>query len=123
MIIPANLSNAGFLYDIAHNKITVHFIHRTLAYFIALFIIIWWLYARKSFASAIFNKAKNLTLLLVIVQVCLGIFTVLSSPKIVAGKFGTFEWLAEMHQLTGMLLLLSLVTVVYLSGRSKQQVN
>lgn len=115
MIIPEGIfSNGSFFYNIAHNKITVHFIHRTLAYIIALFIIIWWFSAKRISASAAFNKAKNITFLLVITQVCLGIFTVLNGNKIVAGKFGVFEWLAELHQLTGMLLLLSLAADLYL---------
>lgn len=116
-IIPARLFSNGFLNDASHNKITIHFIHRTLAYLIALFIIIWWLIAKPVNYSNAFNKSKNFTLIIVIAQVCLGIFTVLTSPQITAGKFGIFEWLAELHQLTGMLLLLSLVAVLYITGK------
>ncbi|MEJ7679246.1 MAG: hypothetical protein WKG06_15600 [Segetibacter sp.] len=56
----------------------------------------------------------------------------LNGNEIVAGKFGAFEWLAEIHQLTGMLLLLTLVAVIYILGQkhtavkknySKQQGN
>lgn len=120
MIVPEGMfSNAGFFHNIVYNKIAVHFIHRTLAYLIALFIIIWWFTARSISYSSAFNKAKNLALFFVIVQVTLGIFTVLNSPKMVAGKFGTFEWLAEMHQLTGMLLLLTMVAAVYITGKKR----
>ncbi len=124
MILPGGIfSNGGFFYNIVHNKITIHFIHRTLAYIITFFIIIWWFNAKGVSASPTFNKAKNLTFFLVITQVCLGIFTVLSSNKIVAGKFGTFEWLAEIHQLTGMLLLLSLVAVIYIAAKKQATVQ
>ncbi len=124
MIIPEGIfSNNGFFYNMAHNKITIHFIHRTLAYIIALFIIIWWFYAKNFSASPVFNKAKNMTLFLVITQVCLGIFTVLNASKIVAGKFGTFEWLAEIHQLTGMLLLLTLASVIYIAAKKQAAVE
>lgn len=123
MIIPDNIfSNGNFLYNAAHNKIAVQFIHRTLAYIIALFIIAWWFTAQKVSTSPVFNRAKNATVLLVIAQVCLGIFTVLNSPKMVAGKFGSFEWLAEIHQLTGMLLLLSLISVIYIAGKRKKTI-
>lgn len=123
MIIPEGIfSNGGFFFNIAHNKITIHFIHRTLAYIITFFIIIWWFNAKRVSTSTAFNKAKNFTFFLVITQVCLGIFTVLNGNKIVAGKFGTFEWLAEIHQLTGMLLLLSLVTVIYITGKKRSTV-
>ena len=115
MIIPEGIfSNGLFFHNIVHDKISVHFVHRTLAYIIALFVTIWWFSARNISTSRAFNTAKNVTFFLVISQVCVGIFTVLNGNKIVAGKFGVFEWLAEIHQLTGMLLLLSLVADLYL---------
>lgn len=120
LIIPGDLfTNEGFFYNIAHNKITIHFIHRTLAYIITLFIFIWWLYAKRVSTSPAFNTAKNLTFFLVVIQVCLGIFTVINGNRIVVGKFGTFEWLAEMHQLTGMLLLLTLVAVIFIVDKKQ----
>lgn len=120
MIVPAGTFSTGsFLYTIAHNKIAIHFIHRTLAYLITFFVIIWWYRARTVSYSATFNKAKNLPVFLVIAQVVLGILTVLNSPKITVGKFGVFEWLAEMHQLTGMLLLLSLIAVIYIIAKKQ----
>lgn len=119
-IIPEGaFSTRNFLYSIAHNKIAVHFIHRTLAYLVTFFVIIWWYSARTVSYSAAFNKVKNLPVFLVMAQVVLGILTVLNSPKITAGRFGVFEWLAEMHQLTGMLLLLSLIAVIYMTGKKQ----
>ena len=41
---------------------------------------------------------------MVVAQLLLGILTVLSSTDIVHGQFGIFEWFAEFHQLTGMML-------------------
>jgi cytochrome c oxidase assembly protein subunit 15 len=119
MIVPKGVFEVGFLHNIIYSKIAVHFIHRSLAYLIALFILIWWFNAKSIITSSAFNKAKNLALFLVIAQVVLGIFTVITSPQIEAGKFGLFEWLAEMHQLTGMLLLLSMVSSVYIVGKKE----
>ena len=120
MIVPKGIfSNGAIVHNIFYSKIAVHFVHRTLAYLIALFVLIWWFAAKSISYSSAFNKAKNLALFFVITQVTLGIFTVLSSPEMVAGKFGIFEWLAEMHQLTGMLLLLSMVAVVYILGKNR----
>ncbi|MCW3105970.1 MAG: heme synthase [Segetibacter sp.] len=120
MIVPEGIfSNGSFLHNIIYSKIAVHFVHRTLAYLIALFIIIWWFAAKSISYSSAFNKAKHLALFFVIVQVALGIFTVLNSPKMVAGQFGPFEWLAEMHQLTGMLLLLTMVAGVYIASKKR----
>jgi heme a synthase len=53
-------------------------------------------------------------LMLIIVQVTLGILSVLNALKIVPGHFGTFEWLALAHQLVGMLLLLVLTAAFYI---------
>ncbi len=124
MIVPAGMfSHDSFFHTIIYSKIAVHFIHRTLAYLIVIFIVIWWVTAKPVSYSSIFNKAKNLALFFVISQVLLGIFTVINSPKMVAGKFGVFEWLAEIHQLTGMLLLLTMVAVLYILGKKKSGKN
>jgi cytochrome c oxidase assembly protein subunit 15 len=120
MVVPEGVFSKGnFWHNIVYDRIAVHFIHRTLAYIIALFVIIWWFSARSVSYSPAFNKAKNLAFILVISQVCLGIFTVLNSPKMVAGKFGVFEWLAEAHQLIGMLLFLNMIAIVYIAGKRK----
>jgi heme A synthase len=50
-------------------------------------------------------------------QALLGIVTVLTSPGIVPGHWGVFEWMAQLHQLTGMLLLLSMVWMLYIIRR------
>ena len=121
MIIPKGVfSDGNLLHTIFYNNLAVHFIHRTLAYLIAFFIVIWWMSAKSISYSSAFNKAKKAALLLVFAQVALGIFTVINSPKIIPGKFGIFEWLAELHQLTGMLLLLTMVAVVYLTGKKPE---
>jgi cytochrome c oxidase assembly protein subunit 15 len=90
------------------NVISIHFIHRTLAYLLLVLILLWWYRAKRHRISLYFNKIKHWPLLLVITQVLLGILAVLNSPGIVHGYFGIFEWLAQLHQLIGMLLLLSL---------------
>jgi cytochrome c oxidase assembly protein subunit 15 len=57
---------------------------------------------------------------IVFVQVMLGILTVLSSVNIVPGTWSVFEWLAELHQLFGMLLLLSLVSLLFAVRSTKK---
>ncbi len=115
MMIPEGMfSPGGFLHNIIHNKITIHFIHRTLAYVIGVLILIWWLSLRKTSYSSAFKKAKNCTMILVTVQIILGVLTVINSSVKGGGSFGAFEWLAQLHQLTGMLLFLSMLAVLYL---------
>lgn len=115
MMIPEEMFASGSLFhNIGYNKITIHFIHRTLAYIIAVAILIWWLSSRNISFSSAFNKAKNCTMFFVIAQVILGVLTVLSSTVTGRGSFGAFEWFAQLHQLNGMLLFLSMITVLYL---------
>ncbi|AEW02751.1 cytochrome C oxidase assembly protein [Niastella koreensis] len=101
------------------NKVTIHFVHRGLAYALLILIII---YSVKVFripsTSEIFTKARRLPLILVTLQVLLGILSVLTSTGIIPNHWGTFEWLAQLHQITGMLLLLSLVAMVFLTRQS-----
>jgi cytochrome c oxidase assembly protein subunit 15 len=52
--------------------------------------------------------------MLVIIQVALGVFSVLTSVKIVPNQWGVFEWMAQLHQLIAMFLLLLLTWMVYL---------
>ncbi len=119
MIVPEGIFKGAFFHNIVYSKIDVHFVHRTLAYLIGLFIIIWWFSARSVTYSSAFNKVKSLILFFVIAQIILGVLTVLKSPKMIAGKFGAFEWLAQAHQLTGMLLLLSTVAATYILSKKE----
>jgi heme a synthase len=112
--IPANIFTTDFIQKALHDPIAIQFIHRMLAYIIFILVCIWWWKARKETSSTAFKKAKKFPLVFVLLQVLLGILTVINSTSIVAGKFGVFEWLAEFHQLVGMLLLLSMLTVLYI---------
>jgi cytochrome c oxidase assembly protein subunit 15 len=53
-------------------------------------------------------------MLLVLLQVGLGIFSVLNSVHITLGQFGTYELFAELHQMVAILLLMSLLVNLYL---------
>jgi cytochrome c oxidase assembly protein subunit 15 len=107
--------------NVFHDRIAIHFIHRTLAYVLFVLIAVWWFKARRHTASAAFNKAKHWPFILVWLQVLLGIAAVLTSTKIVLGSFGVFEWIAQLHQVVGMLLLLALVGVAYILHNSTKK--
>ena len=51
---------------------------------------------------------------IVLLQVFLGILTVINSSKIIPQQWGVFEWYAQLHQLVAMFLLISLVWMLYL---------
>lgn len=101
-----------------NHPVAVQFIHRTVAYILFIGLIAWWIKAKNYLSSSLFNKLRNWTLIVVIVQVSLGILSVLNSLKIIPGQFGRFEWLALCHQLVGMLLLLVLTAAFYFIKRS-----
>ncbi len=121
--LPANAFSNNLTTDLFHNKITIHFIHRNLAYLVTVLIVVWWWASRRGVYTRPFKFARNTTMVLVLVQVLLGILAVLNSQNITPGKFGAFEWMAQLHQLTGMLLFLSLTAVVYLTTWKRAPVS
>ncbi len=113
--VPSNLfSSPGGLLNLIENKITIHFIHRTLAYILFVLIIFWTWRSYKVKANELYSKTRPLPFLLVLIQVILGILSLLSSVKIVPNHWGLFEWIAQLHQLIAMFLLLSLTWMTYL---------
>lgn len=111
--VPAGLMERSF---IAH-PINVQFVHRYLAYLLLGLIIFWYVRAgstARAYANSLIGKARHWPAALAMVQVTLGIVTVLCAPLIVFAKFGTYEILAELHQLFGMFLLMSLVANLYI---------
>jgi len=118
--IPASLfSHKPFLLNFIDNKILVHFIHRGLAYIILVWIIVWTIQLARQKGSILFENIKRIPLYLTCLQVLLGILTILTSTGIVPGKWGTFEWMAQLHQLTGMCLLLSLIGTLFILRNRK----
>jgi heme a synthase len=114
-IIPPNMmGNHEGLLNLVDNKITIHFIHRGLAYLLLLLVIVLSVKLYKTAGSSLLRKTWWMPALLVTAQVVLGILSVIWSPQIVPNQWGAFEWMAQLHQLVAMFLLLSLWWVVYL---------
>ncbi|HEV3221993.1 MAG TPA: COX15/CtaA family protein [Puia sp.] len=112
--IPKNLlGQRPFILNFIGNKITIHFIHRNLAYLILLGISIWTLLLFRSGIIRSQRMRLLMPLVLVIFQILLGILALLSSTGIVANHWVAFDWLALLHQLNGMLLLFSLIYAIY----------
>jgi len=112
--VPAGMFRMDGWLDLFENRITIHFIHRSLAYILLILVAIWTWKAYQVRTSTLFSKTKLLPLILVLTQVILGILSVLTSLKIVPNQWGFFEWMAQLHQLIAMFLLLSLTWVAYL---------
>ncbi len=100
------------------NPLIVHFIHRGLAYIISVLLFIYWWRANKILGTKLFQRIKAIPLLLVLLQLLLGVLTVLN-----ATAKRSFTWLAEAHQLVAMLLLLSLVWLIYIVRSKASRVS
>ncbi len=114
--VPGSLfSESPLLFNLIDNRITVHFVHRGLAYLLVLLVIAWTIKAfRTPISSDLFKKTRLIPFGLILIQAMLGIFSLLQSRNIVPGEWNSFEWLALLHQLTGMLFVLSLVWMFFL---------
>jgi heme a synthase len=116
---PSNLTayqgrQLSFFSALVNNPITVHFIHRNIAYILLLLILLYTILSLKRNHNPLYNVARWAPFLLVAMQVGLGILAVLESIKKVPLQWGSFEWMAQLHQVVGMLLLLSLVLQLFL---------
>lgn len=110
MWIPGSMLTQGsFLSDITHNQITIQFIHRGLAYLITILVAIWWWKAAEAPEGSLLFRIRYLPLLLVLLQVLLGVLTILGSQVKIP------MYLAILHQFTGMMLLLALLWTLFLS--------
>jgi cytochrome c oxidase assembly protein subunit 15 len=115
--IPSSMMN-DTLANFSNDPLAVHFIHRTLAYCITAFIFFWHIKAKKISPGILFIKQRSLPLILVILQVFLGILTVLFANNNTA-----LLWLGVAHQFTGMILLLVVVSLLYTIKYKRQHSN
>lgn len=104
------------------HPLSVHFIHRNLAYILLILVVFSMIKIRKWARiqnAVLLYHSTFYSFILIIVQVLLGIFSVLTSLSIVRGHFGLFESLAELHQIVGMTLFLVLFFQYYLMKGKK----
>lgn len=115
-MLPASLTELQpWYHNLFNNKIMVHFIHRGWAYLILIATTIYYLKAIKVTGNRLFTLFSRSLILLIILQVVLGILTVLN---------GTFPdrlvWLGTAHQFVAILLASTLTTLQFLV-RGKQE--
>lgn len=112
-MIPASMNELSpWAKNLVSNNITIHFIHRGLAYLLFALIIFWWFESRLVEGNKLFNTLRNGVLFLVILQVMLGIFTVLN-----ATYPNRLVLLGVSHQFTAMLLLICIVSLLFMLKR------
>ena len=102
--------------NILDNRIAVQFIHRGFAYILLILVMVWWAKANRIRTGSFFNKTKWLPGVLIIVQLVLGILTVVTSP------FGNnLVYFGVAHQLGAMLFLMSILLMWYLINPNSQK--
>jgi len=112
--VPTHLmGKESFFLNAIDNTTWIHFVHRGLAYILLAVVIYWVAQMRKIKGNLFWSNVNTLPLYFVLLQVLLGVFSVLTSKHIIPGTWGNFEWMAQLHQLVGMLLLLSVVNIIY----------
>ena len=105
--------NEGLL-NLIDNRMTIHFIHRGLSYILFILVILLTIRLYKNAGSRIYNSFRKWPIALVSIQIILGILAVTTSLQIVPNQWGTFEWVAQLHQAIAMLLVLSLISIAFI---------
>lgn len=114
-LIPSTMNELSpFTKNLLSNPITIHFIHRSLAYLLLVLIGIWWFKSKSIRDNKLFAKLRLTVFLLVFLQVLLGIFTVLN-----ATYPSRLVILGVSHQFVAMVLLMVIVTLLFVV-RKKQ---
>jgi cytochrome c oxidase assembly protein subunit 15 len=95
--------------NLVDNKITIQFIHRGIAYILFPGVIAWYLKARKINGTGLLKKTRLIPLVIIILQVVLGITTVVTSP------YGNnLLWFGVAHQLVAILFLGSMIFMLFI---------
>jgi cytochrome c oxidase assembly protein subunit 15 len=118
--IPPGMTDADEgLLNLLDNRVTIHFIHRGLAYILILLAIFLTVRLYKENTTPWGIRARPWPMIFVLIQTLLGIFTVLTSLRIIPNRWGIFEWMAQLHQVFAMLLFLALLNILFIYRNRK----
>ncbi|MCY7362899.1 MAG: COX15/CtaA family protein [Ignavibacteria bacterium] len=113
--IPSNMNSISPAWlNIFENKAMIHFIHRNLAYLLAISLIVYWYMNRKINASSTFKLSFNLIPVAVLLQVFLGILTVINSLGSIPVVYGV------LHQGVAIILLSLILLLRFKIAYSKE---
>ena len=108
--IPSSMSDLSpWAQNLINNPIAIHFIHRSLAYLLIIIVALFYVQSRKIIHHSLFRKLSNGLLVLFLLQVLLGILTVLNATNKTA-----LVWLGVSHQFVAMIIVLCLVALLFL---------
>jgi len=106
------LELSPFTANLVNNPITIHFIHRGLAYLLILLIGIWWFTSKAITGNKLFGRFRHLIIILVLAQVLLGILTVLN-----ATSSNLLVIFGVSHQFIAMVLVMIIVSLIFIVRR------
>jgi len=103
---PSNaiLTSGSLLFDLTENPVGVQFVHRTLAWVVVVMVLTLWAYTKRQKLGRRVERGIELLVVLTIVQIVLGIFTLLLSVPIV---------LAALHQSVAFFLFANMLYVIF----------
>ncbi|MBK8519477.1 MAG: COX15/CtaA family protein [Ferruginibacter sp.] len=107
-MLPAMNELTPFTKNLVSNPVTIHFIHRGLAYVLVVLIGIWCFKFRAIANNKLYNRLRITVVLLVLLQVLLGILTVLN-----ATYPNRLVVLGVSHQFVAMILLMVVVSLLF----------
>ena len=109
-IIPATIAELSPLgKNFVANPITIHFIHRGLAYLLVILIGIWWFKSKLITGNKLFSRLRITAMFLLLLQVLLGILTVVNATH--SNRLVLF---GVAHQFIAMLLLMIIVSLIFI---------
>ena len=109
---PAFVDRTPMLNNIINNPIAIHFIHRGMAYLIALLSVYYFIKTTAVKSSAVFKKLNLIFVALIGIQIVLGITALLTSTQPNA-----FVVVGVAHQFVAMLVVMCLTSLLYLYSK------
>lgn len=114
-MIPAGMSELSpFTANLVNNPLTIHFIHRGMAYLLVVLIGIWWFTSKSVSGNPFFSRLRLAVMLLVLIQAILGILTVLN-----ATNSNHLVVYGVLHQFTAMLLVMVVVFLIFIVRKKR----
>lgn len=109
-MIPNGLSEMQpAIKNIVYNPIAIQFIHRCIAYVLFLLASYWFIRSKAIKGNSLFNNLRIGFALLILMQVAIGILTVLN-----ATYANRLVWLGVSHQFIAMVLLMALTCLLFI---------
>lgn len=103
--------------NIFENVLTIHFIHRGLAYLLLIFVAYFFIISSGRRINKLFNRFRFIILILIITQVILGILTVINATNRIS-----LAWFGVSHQFVAMLILMSIICLLFIVRKRSQLV-